>query len=568
MGSRLDTLPVRKYEGYALFIKSATTDASVDTDVRTIQGFASMRGMDRDFDDIDPGLFDIEKFMENPRVLVNHTLWKREDGNEVDAGNVTLMRVAYAVKGSNIGDVDIVDLEDKKTITTVSEQDHVASPGDYGLWVEAEIMEKGVIELIDAGRLGAFSWSGSLIYRMNKDVIDMREVSVVTIPAHPDALFIIKKDFSLNNSSLAVSEDGTIRVIEDEDQLTELSGPAVDVAKAFPYAVLSKRITGGQSMLPLRKYKNDEEATKHVQELLEGNSELSHILLLKHANKLFDDDLVYTVVHTSVHTDRDSTLWTKSYIDNLPDSAFAFISSGGVLDGTGRTEPRGFGLFPIANHKGVLNADRIKEALKTVQVHPVSSPVRHAIVSAAVEAGVLSKSEEAPSDEVDDALLGAGDGESDTKTEGGDGEMTDEQVKAIMAGFEGLTSRFDALEKMVTAKEESEEEKPSAESTDEGTTEKSAPPQKEEETKSADDQKFEALMGMFKGVSDNMSELTTRIEKMEIAPQESKGATEADGAVADKEAQLLEKSKNMAGEDRKVAVRGVITRLLTEPPRK
>ena len=557
MGLRLDTLPVQRYEGCSLFIKDAAVVE--ETGTRTIQGFASMRGVDRDFDDIDPSLFDIDRFMKNPRVLYNHKLWKRDDGNEVDAGIITDMRVAYAAKGSSVGEVDIVDIQEKTTIATVSEDDHVAMPGDYGLWVVADIKEDGVIELIDAGRLSAFSWRGSLTYRMNREVIDLQEVSVVTVPAHSDALFMIKKDFSLNDASIALGADGSIHMVEEGDELATLTGPAVDVAKTYPYAVLSKRISGEQSMLPLRKYADDAEAIMYVRELMDGNSELSHLLLLKHAGKALGDDAVYSVVHTCVRTGQEGTMWTKGYIDKLPDSSFAFISSGGILDGTGRTEPRDFRLFPIANHKGVLNADRIKEALKEVKQHPVSSPVRHAVVSAAVEAGVLSKSEEVPSDEVDDALLGAGDGESDTKTEGGDGKMTDEQLEAIMKGLDGLTSRFEALEKKVAEKEKSAEGSSSTE-------EESAESSPEEIEKSADAEKFTALMDMFQGVSDKMSELTTRVENMEKSPQESQEATEADEAEAGEEAQLLEKSKNMSGDDRKAAVRSVMQSLLTMPP--
>lgn len=57
--------------------------------------------------------------------------------------------------------------------------------------------------------------------------------------------------------------------------------------------------------------------------------------------------------------------WTAAYINDLPDSSFAYIESGGVKDDSGRTTPRSLRHFPHHNADGALDLGHVRNELKS-----------------------------------------------------------------------------------------------------------------------------------------------------------------------------------------------------------
>lgn len=55
--------------------------------------------------------------------------------------------------------------------------------------------------------------------------------------------------------------------------------------------------------------------------------------------------------------------WTSAYINDLPDSAFAVIESGGKKDDDGKTTPRSLRHFPHHNSSGALDLPHLRNAL-------------------------------------------------------------------------------------------------------------------------------------------------------------------------------------------------------------
>ncbi len=55
--------------------------------------------------------------------------------------------------------------------------------------------------------------------------------------------------------------------------------------------------------------------------------------------------------------------WDTGYINDLPDSAFAYIEPGGEKDAEGKTKPRSLRHFPYKNAQGVLDRDHIVNGL-------------------------------------------------------------------------------------------------------------------------------------------------------------------------------------------------------------
>lgn len=55
--------------------------------------------------------------------------------------------------------------------------------------------------------------------------------------------------------------------------------------------------------------------------------------------------------------------WASAYVNELPDSSFAFIETGGTKDGEGRTTPRAKRHFPYKDHEGNADEAHVKSAI-------------------------------------------------------------------------------------------------------------------------------------------------------------------------------------------------------------
>lgn len=195
-----------RLSGCGLITKQTTitVDAGESQDTDTFQGivikgFASLRGLDRQMDDINPDWFDVKSFMKNPQLFFNHGYWMRADGNPVSAGTVDRLVLARAVASGTGDTVDIVSKETGETVDVMPLDDrNLVKAGDEGLWCVATVLEKGVADLIEEGRLNAFSWAGDFVTSKSsgESVIDLMEISVVFVPANSNALFTVEKSYS------------------------------------------------------------------------------------------------------------------------------------------------------------------------------------------------------------------------------------------------------------------------------------------------------------------------------------------------------------------------------------
>jgi hypothetical protein len=56
-------------------------------------------------------------------------------------------------------------------------------------------------------------------------------------------------------------------------------------------------------------------------------------------------------------------VWTTAYVNNLPDSAFLFVQSGGKKDGEGKTVPRNYRHFPVKDASGKYDPAHVRNAI-------------------------------------------------------------------------------------------------------------------------------------------------------------------------------------------------------------
>lgn len=169
--------------GFSMEIKN------VDTEKREIQGFASTIDKDRD-EEVIPGIAfreGIEQFMKIGTLLYEH-------GQDPEYGRRPIGRVIdYRIENE-------------------------------GLWVRAKVSDDWVWEKISNFELSAFSWGGRVLDWAEKIIdgvqtfvataIDLFEVSVVSIPANPNATFSITK--SINQALLANN------TTQDMDKIQEM----------------------------------------------------------------------------------------------------------------------------------------------------------------------------------------------------------------------------------------------------------------------------------------------------------------------------------------------------------
>jgi len=201
----------RRFEAVFRFATIHRKDERKDEGPHRIEGFVSIEGEDRQGDDIDPGVFNIEQFMARPTVYYEHKPWKTEEGNEVPVGHPEDMSIGIAHAIPDDDSSWLVTTENGTPLGVIEKRlNPGVKDGTRGLWVKVHITVDKVWEMIERGDVNAFSWYGEA--EREEDTgewlsVDMMEISPVMIGAHPIAGFSIAK-------AIAISEGKAVPDIE------------------------------------------------------------------------------------------------------------------------------------------------------------------------------------------------------------------------------------------------------------------------------------------------------------------------------------------------------------------
>ena len=88
----------------------------------------------------------------------------------------------------------------------------------------------------------------------------------------------------------------------------------------------------------------------------------------------------------------EAMVWSTAYINDLPDSSFAVIESGGTKDGEGKTTPRSLRHLPYKDSSGKVDLAHLRNALARLPQTSISSDLkskaRTKLENAAKTAGV------------------------------------------------------------------------------------------------------------------------------------------------------------------------------------
>lgn len=66
---------------------------------------------------------------------------------------------------------------------------------------------------------------------------------------------------------------------------------------------------------------------------------------------------------SEIFATKDFAIWSTAYVNDLPDSAFLYISPGGKKDGEGKTVPRSLRHFPYKNSEGNVDLPHLRNAI-------------------------------------------------------------------------------------------------------------------------------------------------------------------------------------------------------------
>lgn len=171
-----------------------------------IKGFVSVETPDRSNDLVKPAAFDIESYMAQPAVLVNHMLWSNKSGNRVGVGVPTGVHEVKLKTSDMPGMWSVWDVNNKKEIDTFpKDRNPNLGLGSRGLYAFIRLTDPDVIQMVKSGELSGFSWRGMSKPTYVHDTktnstyksyshIDLLEITLATAPNNRASSFIVAKD--------------------------------------------------------------------------------------------------------------------------------------------------------------------------------------------------------------------------------------------------------------------------------------------------------------------------------------------------------------------------------------
>ena len=571
----------RKFAGVELFIK----------------GFASIEGLDRHGEKIPADVFDVKTFLANPQLWFNHDLYVNAKGQQVPIGTVERMHTVKAVETAS-EEFDLKDLDTGAFVDHVSNSDgFLLKNGDRGLWVVAKVIEPEVIALVEDRRLNAFSWAGAMLRRPDGKVakIDIREVSLVYLPANARALFTVGKDLKGDNSLFAINGSTVFAVNEECVKLATLSREG----SRFKFLVRPSGAGHTKVMTPISEIADEDHAKKIAKEYATACLQCA---VFENAWKRTEDGVqIYKLAHVEngvldethemIKRVMPAEAWPKAYVDSLPKQCFAYVA------------PDGNRLFPYRDVNGALSEEAVKRAIAEACSSPFYESALPVLKQAAIDLGMeewLRGGGQSPLTAEEQRLFGlsAEFPITDTQSEGGDEQMNaDEILKAINgigAKLDEMGKRIDGIEQSKAAEEAVEE------GSDEGVTEKDADVSQTKKKKSVDKKLVDVaeftseksadaeeaeeddaeegtkalqaiILQSFKDVGKRLEKIETRLGKVESTPLKSKqiredeASSEDDGELT--EVALAKMLREATPAQRKAAEAQALDKLLFGPHR-
>src|SRR5215469_11205583 len=102
-------------------------------------------------------------------------------------------------------------------------------------------------------------------------------------------------------------------------------------------------------------------------------------------------------------TKREFAVWSTAFVNNLPDSAFLYVESGGKKDGDGKTVPRGLRHLPYKGSDGKIDLPHLRNAIARIpQMKGISDSLKASLQARARK--LLGGSAKAASEQMPDGV--------------------------------------------------------------------------------------------------------------------------------------------------------------------
>src|SRR3972149_3755648 len=115
--------------------------------------------------------------------------------------------------------------------------------------------------------------------------------------------------------------------------------------------------------------------------------------LLAALDALKGGDSVEDPVPESTEDDVEEAEWSTVYINDLPDSCFAYIEAGGKKDAGGKTEPRSLRHYPYKDASGKVDMPHLRNALARAAQNPETGSHAMAKLNAAAKSVGMHEAE-------------------------------------------------------------------------------------------------------------------------------------------------------------------------------
>lgn len=130
-----------------------------------------------------------------------------------------------------------------------------------------------------------------------------------------------------------------------------------------------------------------------------GSNKNAHLTIVKRAKRTEPPELVMEIIGyvgeegtltKSLRSKVQKAEWSTAYVNDLPDSSFAFVEPGGEKDEEGKTTPRSLRHFPYKDKDGTLDPPHVRNALARLEgdQSPHAEAARAKIEAAAESLGI------------------------------------------------------------------------------------------------------------------------------------------------------------------------------------
>jgi HK97 family phage prohead protease len=190
--------------------------------------------------------------------------------------------------------------------------------------------------------------------------LDIFEVTATPIPANGDTRVLNYK--SLDDLKAAVS---AIEREEEEHQLPDVDPQSVEVVEAEP--VLDEAETAEAARIEeleaqIKRLEREERLRKEKAIIpVDVKAQVTEAKDALIALEYFEPGEVEGMKGGTL-----KAVWTTAYINDLPDSAFLYVESGGSKDSEGKTAPRNLRHFPYKDANGTVDLPHLRNALARI----------------------------------------------------------------------------------------------------------------------------------------------------------------------------------------------------------